>query len=107
MTITSDAIGNLIDEATRGIDVLDDGDAAVTADAIIDSVIDTLNDHTALPKLPRSQWELLLANARNHIASDLADLIEGKADFHKMVDAISGALDDSDSVFIRNPRGNE
>ena len=107
MTITSDAIGNLIDEATRGIDVLDDGDAAVTAAAIINSVIDALHNDPALPKLLRSHWELLLADARNHIASDLADLIEGKADFHKMVDAISDAFDESDSVFIRNPRGNE
>ena len=59
MTITSDAIGNLIDEATRGIDVLDDGDAAVTAAAIINNVIDALQDNPALPKLPRSHWELV------------------------------------------------
>jgi hypothetical protein len=107
MTIASDAIANLIDEATRGIDVLDDGDAAVTAAAIINSVIDALHDDPALPKLPRSHWESLLADASNHIARDVADLIEGKADFYKMADAIREAIDESDTVFIRNPRGNE
>jgi hypothetical protein len=107
MTITNEAITNLVDEATRNIDILDDCDAMAIAAAIVYKVIDTLHGHPALPKLQRSQWDLLLTDARNEIAEDLANLVEGKADFHDTVDAVRDAIDESDTVFIKNPRANE
>ena len=84
-----DKIVDLLADKTMWIDSFDQGEAAANADDIISDVIATLRRDPRMPALTRQDWELLLADQRQRIESDLTsyvgwapadDVIEAAAD---------------------------
>jgi hypothetical protein len=100
-------LSELIDEATSFVPILDDGDAATTADGIIDTIISALRTDPRFPKLTLTEWDLIFADLRREITNDIGDLIEGMADFNHVIDVITDAVEESENIKITLPKGDQ
>lgn len=92
ITIASEDLPDLLDEATCWAPALDATDAHGEVDEIIDRIVDTLRGDPRFPRLTRFEYELLFADARNAAEASLTKLIENRADTTQILDAVSDEI---------------
>jgi hypothetical protein len=89
--MTQALIDHLYD-AVDWLDVLTRADAAVLASSIIDNLIDELREelqnNPTIPKRTFLEWQLLLANLRNLVEEQVAELIENRVDLREVIETI-------------------
>jgi len=93
-TISAAELAELCYEAVDSnfVGDLDKGDAINAVDFMLDRVIVALGRDPRIPKLSRSEFELLLADTRNECEHELIEMIDGKVDLRRTIKAIVGEL---------------
>jgi hypothetical protein len=89
---TRDDLLDLMDGATLFCDMLDRGDAAHLADAIIDKLIDALRRDQRFSKLTRDAWELLLADVRKVAEDEITALVKNHVEYSDVTGSIADEL---------------
>jgi hypothetical protein len=89
--MTEDDFRGAFDDATTWVDCFGKGHAEQIANEFVDTVIGALRRDIRWRVIPRLELELLLANARQRFAEDLADQFGGYSPGWELLDAAAEA----------------